>query len=1498
MKIFPPDNDSGIVSRRVAATILACALIPLLALAIPPSWWSQRGVLNPDALADDYAPANLGQLKNMAKAAVEEMDARLPGGAGNALHDLSNSWATSNPQRNDFAPVNLGQLKNLAKPFYDRLIAVRYAETYPWTNNPTLTDDFALANLGQAKNLLSFDFLATNLAHDTDQNGLPDWWEKFYFGAIGVNPNADPDGDGISNIQEFQSGSDPRVIESALTLEAIPPSLDFRINLPEQQSQTLVLHNQGQRPLDFRAEAQALYYRFEDSNSPTGPIYQWDDISTTGIMLAIVSDSNYDYEELELPFNFPFFGETFTRVYVSSNGFVSFGAGSGSAGHRSLPSTTMPAGEIAAFQTSLDPASGGEIYYQHQTDRTLIQFQAVEHSDGSGSVTFQIVLERNGAVNIFYKSMSGTLDAATVGLQNLLQDQGVDVASNKPYVKDGLAVCFTREKTWLKLNPASGQIGPGQSVELTATAGGAVLYEGNYTGAITVASSGGAGALGIPVSAETNAAPTVELFAPQPGAGVLVGESVAVQAEASDHSGAVAKVEFYEGANLIGVAETEPYAVTWQPTRAGPYILVARAIDALGAARISPQLGLKVENDVDRDGLGDEWEMANFGALSQSSGGDFDGDGASNREEFQRGTAGNDHYNGRTPYPALLSRSRGASRNKVGMFYSAVGNSLRAYLRQIDESRLVGGNPESPVGGTVVTTVDPNTHGQAVERMGRPFTTGPDAEVVKLSPTRWIRRLWTPGGAEYGNLKGAYDDPPNLINDAPGTLEEEITLDNEYTTEQMIALARAALPPIPDLDSSYDGIGDDVEFATFRSVSFGDNDLGDIYLTQTNYKFKWGLSPNLPAMKKLTWLEAFYPNYDPRHPTADRTPITTVRTWEGIANETPTYYLSPSAPGRYSITTLPAELMVDGNRDEQMSFDDAVVHNADQTSTDKPYRFWLNDDDDTEMSPGEGGRPSGPAEVETVPALRKDCDGYKIASKRNLEDFSRLWIDLGYLQYEVLGGSIQVGLKWKTTESGEPAINIYPSEDGKGWTDYLTDDAAAARQIAGVFNNAVTDQNNKQTVNGNGTFIFKADYWTGVTTENSKKCLLFEGKSEGKGELAIVFLDRDGKEITTGSSVWIDLKSIKKMYERWTVGDGSGGMPAAVARLSTRDLPSGGSAFAYDDQGVEEKQYIVFVHGWNLEGRDKDAFAETAYKRLSWQGYRGRFVAYQWPTTYGFEGGIFDLVGDRENYDNGEFSAWRSALALSNLLGTLNAKCPGQVYLFGHSMGNVVSGEALRILGSNGKSINTYAACEAAVEASAYDPVIDTTFPLHFTYNHPSLPTGTNNYGPTTPNIYPNWLTSNSTGVRKKVSFYNVNDFALYEDFWEFDQISKPDNTGFWAIWGWDGVARPGSGDDLFWRQNNAFVPITPLNLGSTADIQDRYEIMSYAAEPRSRALGRTRGNIAGFTTTLDLRAIWPADRNNHRAREWHSGQFMQTNMTQGDFWASLLEEFGLSLQP
>jgi regulation of enolase protein 1 (concanavalin A-like superfamily) len=59
-------------------------------------------------------------------------------------------------------------------------------------------------------------------ATDVDGNGLPDLWEQRYFGTTGNNPQADYDGDGLSNLVEYQQGSDPTNFYSQNSTPLVP----------------------------------------------------------------------------------------------------------------------------------------------------------------------------------------------------------------------------------------------------------------------------------------------------------------------------------------------------------------------------------------------------------------------------------------------------------------------------------------------------------------------------------------------------------------------------------------------------------------------------------------------------------------------------------------------------------------------------------------------------------------------------------------------------------------------------------------------------------------------------------------------------------------------------------------------------------------------------------------------------------------------------------------------------------------------------------------------------------------------------------------------------------------------------------------------------------------------------------------------------------------------------------------------------------------------------
>jgi len=88
--------------------------------------------------------------------------------------------------------------------------------------------------------------------------------------------------------------------------------------------------------------------------------------------------------------------------------------------------------------------------------------------------------------------------------------------------------------------------------------------------------------------------PTVSLTAPTNNAVFTAPATIEVSANAADSDGTVTKVEFYEGANLIGTDTTAPYAISWANVAAGSYSLSAKATDNQGVSATSAPVTILV----------------------------------------------------------------------------------------------------------------------------------------------------------------------------------------------------------------------------------------------------------------------------------------------------------------------------------------------------------------------------------------------------------------------------------------------------------------------------------------------------------------------------------------------------------------------------------------------------------------------------------------------------------------------------------------------------------------------------------------------------------------------------------------------------------------------------------------------------------------------------------------------------------------------------------------
>jgi hypothetical protein len=94
--------------------------------------------------------------------------------------------------------------------------------------------------------------------------------------------------------------------------------------------------------------------------------------------------------------------------------------------------------------------------------------------------------------------------------------------------------------------------------------------------------------------AAANVAPTVNLTSPATGASFTLPTTITLTATAADSDGSISKVEFYDGASLLGTATAAPYSFAWTTAAAGSHAITAKAYDNALAVTASAAVSITV----------------------------------------------------------------------------------------------------------------------------------------------------------------------------------------------------------------------------------------------------------------------------------------------------------------------------------------------------------------------------------------------------------------------------------------------------------------------------------------------------------------------------------------------------------------------------------------------------------------------------------------------------------------------------------------------------------------------------------------------------------------------------------------------------------------------------------------------------------------------------------------------------------------------------------------
>ena len=125
----------------------------------------------------------------------------------------------------------------------------------------------------------------------------------------------------------------------------------------------------------------------------------------TEIALALNDDAT---AQVALGFDFPFFGQTYSSVYVNSDGNLTLGKGDGVAATRDSARFLTGAPRIAALYADLDPSTGGAVTYEKAANKLTIRYKAVAAYGSKQGNTVTVVLHGSGLVELTYGQVSGS----------------------------------------------------------------------------------------------------------------------------------------------------------------------------------------------------------------------------------------------------------------------------------------------------------------------------------------------------------------------------------------------------------------------------------------------------------------------------------------------------------------------------------------------------------------------------------------------------------------------------------------------------------------------------------------------------------------------------------------------------------------------------------------------------------------------------------------------------------------------------------------------------------------------------------------------------------------------------------------------------------------------------------------------------------------------------------------------------------------------------------
>jgi hypothetical protein len=211
-------------------------------------------------------------------------------------------------------------------------------------------------------------------------------------------------------------------------------------------------------PTDTYLADEATVAGPQGTGGPDDYGYTWDDsVSFNWIDATAGIDSGLDGDDdwtgpIDVGFDFKFYENTYSQLYLNTNGQVTFGRGAWQYTNQYIPNPALPNDFIAPFWDDLCVSYGdyntGRVYYMQggaAPNRYFVaEWYKVSRLFDNDLLTFEAILYENGDIVMQYQSLSGDLESATVGIEDDVGVDGLQYLHNALGLGNSMAIRFYR----------------------------------------------------------------------------------------------------------------------------------------------------------------------------------------------------------------------------------------------------------------------------------------------------------------------------------------------------------------------------------------------------------------------------------------------------------------------------------------------------------------------------------------------------------------------------------------------------------------------------------------------------------------------------------------------------------------------------------------------------------------------------------------------------------------------------------------------------------------------------------------------------------------------------------------------------------------------------------------------------------------------------------------------------------------------------------------------